>query len=128
MRMEPPVSLPIATGTSPAATATAEPEEEPPGTRSGAAGFTGVFVAAETKRRIGEFGHVEAADEHGAPLVQPFRWGGVGPFGSNGNVPMEAGPVLLPFHADVVLQANGHAVEGTQVPALRPEAVCSPGL
>src|SRR5512132_3520286 len=33
MRIEPPVSEPIAAGTSPAATATAEPLDEPPGTR-----------------------------------------------------------------------------------------------
>ena len=33
-RMEPPVSVPIATGASPAATAAAEPPELPPGTRS----------------------------------------------------------------------------------------------
>jgi hypothetical protein len=41
-RIEPAVSVPIATGTTPAATATAEPDDEPPGTRSGASGFGGV--------------------------------------------------------------------------------------
>ena len=38
-RMDPPVSEPRATGTSPAATAAALPPEEPPGTRDGSAGF-----------------------------------------------------------------------------------------
>ena len=38
----PPVSLPKAKSTSPEATAEAEPDEEPPGTRPGAAGFRGV--------------------------------------------------------------------------------------
>ena len=33
MRIDPPPSLPCATGTSPAATATAEPPDEPPGVR-----------------------------------------------------------------------------------------------
>jgi hypothetical protein len=41
-RTEPPVSEPSAKSTTPAATAEAEPDDEPPGTRSGAAGFTGV--------------------------------------------------------------------------------------
>lgn len=41
-KSSPPVSLPIAKSTSPEAQATAEPEEEPPGTLSGQAGFLGV--------------------------------------------------------------------------------------
>ncbi len=47
MRTEPPVSLPMATGASPAATATAEPDEEPPGTRwvPRSQGFHGVPAA-----------------------------------------------------------------------------------
>ncbi len=42
MRIEPPVSLPNATSASPVATATAAPLEEPPGTRAGSSGLTGV--------------------------------------------------------------------------------------
>ena len=38
-RIEPPVSVPIAHGAVPAATAAAEPPEEPPGTRSGSQGL-----------------------------------------------------------------------------------------
>src|SRR5687768_17119650 len=38
-RTEPPVSDPRAIGTIPAATAAAEPPDDPPGTRSGASGF-----------------------------------------------------------------------------------------
>ncbi len=41
-RTLPPVSVPIAKSHSPCATALAEPEDEPPGTRSHAAGFGGV--------------------------------------------------------------------------------------
>jgi hypothetical protein len=42
-RMEPPVSVPVAAGTRRAATAAAEPPEEPPGTRLRSQGFcTGV--------------------------------------------------------------------------------------
>ncbi len=39
-----PVSEPIAKSAWPAATAAAEPQEEPPGKRSGAAGFSGVPI------------------------------------------------------------------------------------
>ena len=38
MRTDPPVSVPNATSASPAATATAEPLEDPPGTGAGRAG------------------------------------------------------------------------------------------
>jgi hypothetical protein len=38
-RIDPPVSVPIDQGAVPAATAAAEPPEEPPGTRSGSQGF-----------------------------------------------------------------------------------------
>ncbi len=41
IRSEPPVSVPIASGTMPAARATAFPLLEPPAMRSGAAGLTG---------------------------------------------------------------------------------------
>ena len=39
MRMEPPVSLPMAAGTIPLATAAAEPPLEPPGIREGSCGL-----------------------------------------------------------------------------------------
>src|SRR5690606_41269611 len=42
IRTEPDVSVPNATSASPVATATAEPLDEPPGTRDGSSGFTGV--------------------------------------------------------------------------------------
>ena len=48
MRTEPPVSVPRATSASPSATATAEPDEEPPGTRPGSSGLTGVPVCSLT--------------------------------------------------------------------------------
>ena len=48
MRTEPPVSVPRATSASPSATTTAEPLEEPPGTRAGSSGLTGVPVCSLT--------------------------------------------------------------------------------
>ena len=46
IRIEPPVSEPYETSASPLATATADPLDEPPGTRSGSSGLTGVPKAA----------------------------------------------------------------------------------
>src|SRR2546421_9138459 len=48
MRIEPPVSVPSAAGTSRAATAAPEPLLEPPGRRPGAHGFAGVPSAGLT--------------------------------------------------------------------------------
>ena len=42
MRIDPPVSVPKAMSASPAATAVAEPLDDPPGTRRGSSGLTGV--------------------------------------------------------------------------------------
>ena len=62
IRTEPPVSVPRPTSASPVATATAEPLDEPPGTRSGSAGFTEVPDQAL----------VPTADQHSsARLVLP---------------------------------------------------------
>ena len=62
IRTEPPVSVPRATSASPAATATAEPLDDPPGIRRGSAGFTGVP----------DHGLIPLADQHSsARLVLP---------------------------------------------------------
>src|SRR5579863_723063 len=42
MRIDPPVSVPNATSASPVATATADPDDDPPGSRRGSSGLTGV--------------------------------------------------------------------------------------
>ena len=44
-RIEPPVSVPVAAGSSRAATAAADPPEEPPGTRDSSQGFFTTFQA-----------------------------------------------------------------------------------
>ena len=62
IRTDPPVSVPSAVSASPAATATAEPLDEPPGRRCGSAGFTGIPDQA----------FVPAADQHSSDrLVLP---------------------------------------------------------
>ena len=53
MRTDPPVSDPMAMSTSPAATAAADPQEEPPGKRSGAAGLIGAPLAAILAASLG---------------------------------------------------------------------------
>src|SRR5580693_114794 len=42
MRTDPPVSVPKPTSASPVATATADPDDDPPGSRRGSRGFVGV--------------------------------------------------------------------------------------
>ncbi len=44
VRTDPPVSVPSATSAPSVATATADPDDEPPGMRAGSSGFTGVPV------------------------------------------------------------------------------------
>src|SRR5271165_6165174 len=62
IRTDPPVSVPSAVSASPAATATAEPLDEPPGRRRGSAGFTGIPDQA----------FVPSADQHSSDrLVLP---------------------------------------------------------
>src|ERR1039457_4284631 len=62
IRTEPPVWVPSPTSASPLATATAEPLDEPPGTRPASSGFTGVP----------DHGFVPAADQHSSVrLVLP---------------------------------------------------------
>src|SRR5947209_13636701 len=48
MRIDPPPSDPVANGTSPAATAAAEPPEDPPGVRLGSHGLRVTPLASET--------------------------------------------------------------------------------
>ena len=62
---EPLVCEPIASGTMPAATAAAEPEDEPPGVRSRSCGLR---VA---RMEIGELGGHRLADDHRAGRAQP---------------------------------------------------------
>ena len=63
-RIEPPVSVPRASGASQAATAAAEPPLEPPGMRSRSHGIARRLVGAVLGRRAhGELVHVRLADQ-----------------------------------------------------------------
>lgn len=66
-RTEPPVSVPSAASHSPCATAEAEPEDEPPGTRSGARGFSGVPSKAFSPSRPREISSVTVLPVRSAP-------------------------------------------------------------
>ena len=62
--MEPPVSVPTAKSTSPAATATADPLEDPPGHSPGSPGIDGsAGPAIDAGHSVGEFMHVRLADD-----------------------------------------------------------------
>ena len=72
MRVEPPVSLPIAISHMPSATATAPPDDEPPGTRVRSAGLPGVpkcGLAPMPEKANSR--HVGLGDDHRAGRAQP---------------------------------------------------------
>ena len=77
-RIEPPVSVPVAAGSRRAATAAAEPPEEPPGTRDRVPGVAhrpeGRVLVARAHR---ELVAVELAERHRAGLGEPGDDGGV---------------------------------------------------
>ena len=78
MRIEPPPSLPWASGTMPAATAAAAPPEEPPGVRSVSHGLrVGPEAARLGDRQDPELGQVGLADDHEAGLAQAPHHEGV---------------------------------------------------
>ena len=77
-RIEPPVSVPVAAGTRRAATAAAEPPDEPPGTRCAVPGVAHRAVGRVLVGRAHrEFVAVELAQRHGAGRGQPRHHGGV---------------------------------------------------
>ena len=80
-RTEPPVSVPSAKSHTPPATTEAEPEDDPPGTRSGAAGFTGVPVKGFSPSMPRETSSVavlpmmEAPERSNRSTIQAWRAG-----------------------------------------------------
>ena len=74
MRIEPPPSLPCATGTMPAATAAAAPPEEPPGVRSRSHGLrVGPNRRASRDGQDPVLGQRGRADDHEAGVAQAAR-------------------------------------------------------
>src|ERR1700737_2782208 len=76
-RIEPPVSEPSATGTSPAATAAPDPVEEPPVKWTGFHGLRGWPRQIERGARVGHLVGGELAQEDRAGLVELGGGGGV---------------------------------------------------
>ena len=77
-RPEPAVSVPSASGTRPAATATAEPELEPPGIRLGVERVARHAIGrAHADQAGGELVEIGLADDDGAGRAQPRHRGGV---------------------------------------------------
>ncbi len=109
-RPEPAVSVPSASGTRPAATATAEPELDPPGMSSASNGVARNAVGRAHADQAGrELVEIGLADDDGAGRAQPRHRGGVAPRrvgeGRAGGGGRQAGDV------DVVLHGDRHAVE-----------------
>ena len=81
-RMEPPVSVPVAAGTRPAATAAALPPEEPPGTRLKSQGFFAgkkAEFALDGERYAHWLKHGAQPSETLASLVRRFKAGAAAP-------------------------------------------------
>ena len=92
--MDPPVSVPMANGTTPAATAAAEPDEDPPTSKRLSFGLTGYLVA-----RLGTY-----------PMIQAAAWLPWLAWAAHGWLTGEsrrAGPLLAAFVALQLLA--GHA-------------------
>ena len=113
MRIEPPVSLPIAISHMPSAAATAAPEDEPPGTRARSRGLPGVPkcglapIAAQ-----GELGHVGLGDDHRAGGAQPAHHRRVGRGGRRlVGEDFRAGAGRLAGDVEQILDADDGAVE-----------------
>ena len=82
MRIEPPPSLPCASGTIPAATAAADPPLDPPGVRDRSHGLrVGPPKRGSVVGRIANSGRFVVPDDHEARLAQPAHEEGgvVGP-------------------------------------------------
>ena len=111
-RIEPDVSVPIAQGTTPAATATAEPEDEPPGARAGSSGFGGVpkcgFSPSPEKASSLRL-RLAHADEPGRG--EPRHRRRVGGRGRQLAPQVRGRRRRRPRHVDEVLPRHGHAVE-----------------
>ena len=74
IRIEPPPSLPWATGTRPAATAAAAPPEEPPGVRSRSQGLrVGPKIRASRDGQDAVLGQRRGAHDHEPGVAQPAR-------------------------------------------------------
>ena len=77
-RMEPPVSVAVAPGASRAATAAAEPPDEPPGTEVCCPGvFNRAVKAGFVGGAHGELVHIGFAQHHSAGLLEVFDHGGI---------------------------------------------------
>ena len=108
-RIEPPVSEPSASGTNPAATAAADPPEEPPGTRLGSQGLrVGPKARVLGRGAHGELVEVGLADHDRPGRPQALDHGGVVGGAPALEDPRRAGRRDAPG-AQVVLQGDRHA-------------------
>ena len=115
--MEPSVSVPTARGTSPAATAAPDPDDEPPALRSSAHGFPTSPPVADhplverSERMLAHSDRLVLPEHDGPGLAQPGDQRRVG--GRAAEQCGRAGGAGQPGHLDVVLDHDRHAVERT---------------
>src|SRR5689334_3180064 len=112
-RIEPPVSVPSAPGTRPAATAAAEPPDEPPGTRVGSHGFfTGPYAEFSFDEPIAN-SSIDSLPTRIAPASFSFRDGVPSYGGTQPSRIFEPAVVSRPLVTNRSLSATG-------TPASRP--------
>ena len=113
-RIEPPVSLPIAQGARPAATATAAPDEDPPAMRgvTGSRGFLGVpKCGLSPRRRESEFREIGFPQRHETGRGQVCDDRRVVLLRRRFGEQRRPGGGALARHVDKVLPGDWHAVE-----------------
>ena len=111
-RPDPAVSVPSAKGTTPWATTTAEPEEEPPGTIAGSRALRGTGCGgAGADETGGELVEIGLSDGDRPGFTQPRHGEGIGLRIAGERV--AAGGGRHAGHVDIVLHGEGHAPERT---------------
>ena len=111
-RIEPLVSEPSASGTSPPATAPPEPPDEPPVMRRQIVRIARrAVVDVLAGEVVGVFAHVERADQHGAGGFEPRDQGRVPRGGRMAAVDLRAGERRQAVDIEQVLDRERHARE-----------------
>ena len=114
IRIEPPPSPPMPTGTIPAATATAVPPLEPPGVCSGFHGLRVIPPSTDSVNGQAELRHPGLADDHRAGFAQPAHQLAV--LGGGGGVAAAAEGGDAAGDVDLLLDRDGDAVQRARRP------------
>ncbi len=123
MRIEPPPSPPKAIGTRPVATATADPVDEPPATRSVACGLRGMARFGLKPRGVIPYSVIGVCPRTMAPAARSRATHVASSFSMGASERLVPPRVGKPRSASLLLDRDGDAVEGPErlagAPALR---------